>query len=49
MAPPHLTRVPAVEGYTDRLSYRAGDSVGMRCASRAAEFDVRVTRVGSNV
>jgi hypothetical protein len=46
MAPPHLTRVPAVEGYSDRVSYRPGDSVSVRCASRAESFDVRVTRVG---
>ncbi len=46
MAPPHLTRVPEVEGYTDRLSYRPGEVVILRCASRSPRFDVRVTRVG---
>jgi hypothetical protein len=43
----HFTRVPDVEGYTDALSYRPGDTVSVRCASRAARFGVRVTRVGA--
>lgn len=47
MTPPSLTRVPTVEGYTDRLSYAQGDTVAVRCASRAPRFDVRITRVGA--
>ena len=43
----HMTRVPDVEGYTDAVSYRPGDTVSVRCASRSARFDVRVTRVGA--
>jgi hypothetical protein len=43
----HMTRVPHVEGYTDAVSYRPGDTVSVRCASRSARFDVRVVRVGA--
>ena len=48
MKPPDLTRVPDVEGYTDRLSALPGETVAVRCASRAARFDVRITRVGAD-
>jgi len=47
MTQPDFTRVPAVEGYTGAQSYRAGDVVTVRCASRAPLFDARITRVGA--
>ena len=42
----HFTRWPAVEGYPDRQSYRAGDVVEMRCSSRVPTVTVSVARVG---
>ena len=42
----HFTRWPAVEGYADRQSYRAGDVVEMRCSSRAPSVTASVARVG---
>lgn len=48
MTPPHLTRVPLVEGYTGAQSYRQGETVSVHCASRAPRFDARVTRVGAD-
>jgi N,N-dimethylformamidase beta subunit-like protein len=42
----HFTRWPAVEGYADRQSYRAGDSVEVRCSSRVPTVTASVVRVG---
>ena len=42
----HFTRWPVTEGYPDRLSYGPGDTVEMRCSSRAATFAVEVARIG---
>ena len=40
------TRWPAVEGYADRQSYRAGDVVEVRCSSRASSVTAIVSKVG---
>src|SRR5689334_11755721 len=37
----------AIEGYTDRLSYRAGDQVRLHVSSTATKFHVEVARVGA--
>jgi N,N-dimethylformamidase beta subunit-like protein len=43
---PHFTRWPVVEGFPDRLSYRSGDVVAVRCSSRAPGFSAEVARIG---
>jgi hypothetical protein len=40
------TRWPAVEGYPDRQSYASGDTVEMRCSSRAPSVTATIARVG---
>jgi len=43
------TRWPAVEGYADRQSYRAGDVVEVHCSSRASSVTAIVSKVGGAV
>src|SRR5437868_5385300 len=38
--------VPLVEGYPDRLSYRAGDEVVLHVSTRAPTFSVEIAREG---
>lgn len=40
------TRWPQVEGYCDQQSYAVGETVEIRCASRARTFRASVSRVG---
>jgi hypothetical protein len=42
----HFTRWPLVEGYADRQSYGAGDTVEIRCSSRVPTITASVVRVG---
>src|SRR4051812_11685876 len=35
-----------IEGYTDRLSYRAGDTIGFHVSSDAPRFSIEVARLG---
>jgi hypothetical protein len=42
-----VTLYDDVEGYCDRLSYRAGDVVAVHASSRASHFDVAVHRWGA--
>lgn len=42
----HFTGWPVVEGYTDRQSYLAGDTVHVHCSSRTVTFSAEVARVG---
>lgn len=36
-----------VEGYTDRLSYRAGDVIGLHVSTTAPHYSLEVTRLGA--
>ena len=45
MTAPAMTSV-TIDGYTDRLSYRAGDVVELCCSTQAPEFSVEIARVG---
>jgi hypothetical protein len=44
----HYTNWALVEGFADRLSYRANEVVEVRCSSRAASFAAEVARVGGD-
>ena len=36
-----------VEGYADRLSYRAGDVIGLHVSTTAPQYSLEVTRLGA--
>ena len=36
-----------VEGYADRLSYRAGDVIGLHVSTTAARYSIEVSRIGA--
>jgi hypothetical protein len=38
---------PFIDGYTDQLSYRAGDAIGLHISTSAARFGVEVARIGA--
>jgi hypothetical protein len=42
----HFTGWPLVEGYADRQSYQAGDTVEVRCSSRVPTITASVVRIG---
>lgn len=42
----HFTRWPIVEGYADRQSYLAGETVEVRCSSRVPSVTAVVSRIG---
>ncbi|MEA3185064.1 MAG: hypothetical protein QOJ74_1541, partial [Ilumatobacteraceae bacterium] len=41
-----FTRWPIVEGYADRQSYRAGETVEVRCSSRVPTVTATIARIG---
>lgn len=43
---PALEKPPLVEGYTDQISYRAGDEVRLHVSTTAASFNVEIARLG---
>jgi hypothetical protein len=46
LLPPPEQRAP-VEGYTDQLSYQAGDEIKFHVSSAANRFDLEIARVGA--
>src|SRR5205823_1560113 len=47
LLPPPAPKRPAIEGYTDRLSYQAGDEIGFHISSASEKFSLEVARVGA--
>jgi hypothetical protein len=45
LLPAPETRAP-IEGYTDQLSYRAGEEIAFHVSSAAATFDLEIARIG---
>lgn len=44
--PIHYTRLPAVEGYTDKLSYLPGEEIAFHCTARTQTFALEIARIG---
>ncbi len=44
---PEGARRPLIEGYPDRLSYRAGETVSIACRTTSPRFSVEVSRIGA--
>ncbi len=47
LLPPADTRRPAVEGYTDQLSYAAGDEIHFHVSSSTTTFGLEIARLGA--
>src|SRR5207249_888037 len=47
LLPPPAPKRPAIEGYTDQLSYQAGDEIGFHISSTAEKFSLEIARVGA--
>jgi hypothetical protein len=45
--PQPQTKRPAIEGYTDRLSYQTGDEIAFHVSSAAENFSLEIARVGT--